>query len=105
MADKDKKKPTTSKLPALAKNEKPAVAPGVSSALQNVEVKVTVEFGRTQITVEEALKLAEKSVLAMDKMQNELFDVCVNGQLFGRGKLVMIGETYGSQLVELIEQG
>ena len=105
MAEEGKKKPAQ-KLPAVAQGQKPAASPGFASALQNVEVKVTVEFGRTHITVEEALELAEKSVLAMDKMQNEPFDVCVNGKLFGRGKLVVIGqENYGIQLIELVDQG
>lgn len=105
MADKGKKRIAGKQLPAGAKGGQLAPAAKVPSALANVEVKVTIEFGRTEITVAEAIELAEKSVLAMDKLQNEPFDVCINGKLFGRGKLVMVGENYGVQLTEVIDQG
>ncbi len=75
------------------------------SGLGEVEVKVTLELGRTQITMEEAMSLGERSMVVADKLADEPVDVCINGKLFGRGKLVLVGDHYGVQLTELLDQG
>lgn len=90
------KKPGATALPA-------ALSP--LSGLGEVEVKVTLELGRTEITVEEAMSLAERSMVVADKRADEPVDVRVNGRLFGRGKLVLVGDHYGVQLTELVDQG
>ncbi|MCC7262133.1 MAG: FliM/FliN family flagellar motor switch protein [Candidatus Latescibacteria bacterium] len=73
--------------------------------LQEVEVKITLELGRTEITLEEAMSLTERSTVVGDKMADEPVDVRINGRLFGRGKLVLVGDHYGVQLTELLDQG
>ena len=75
------------------------------AGLAEVEVKITLELGRTEITLEEAMSLGERSMLVVEKMADEPVDVCVNGKLFGRGRLVLMGEHYGVQLTELMDQG
>jgi flagellar motor switch protein FliN/FliY len=80
-------------------------APAPLAGLGEVEVKITVELGRTQLTVEEAMSLAERSMVVADGNAEEPVDVCVNGRLFGRGKLVLVGDHYGVQLTELLDQG
>ena len=43
-------------------------------------------------------------MLRTDKLENEPVDILVNGKLFGRGKLVLVGnETYGVRLDEIID--
>ena len=77
--------------------------PGLQG-LQDVDVKITVEWGRSEITVADAISLNAKSMLRTDKLENEPVDVLVNGKLFGRGKLVLVGnETYGVRLEEIID--
>ena len=71
--------------------------------LQDVDVRITVEWGRSEITVTEAVSLGEKSLLRTDKQVKEPVDVLVNGKLFGRGRLVLVGDTYGVQLEEIID--
>ena len=71
--------------------------------LQDVDVRITVEWGRSEITVAEAVSLGEKSLLRTDKQVNEPVDILVNGKLFGRGRLVLVGDTYGVQLEEIID--
>lgn len=86
--------------------KKDAAAGGLNLAgLRDVEVRITLELGRTEITLEEATSLAERSMLVVDKLAEEPVDIRVNGQLFGRGKLVLVGEHYGFQLTELVDQG
>ena len=78
--------------------------PADLQGLEDVDVKVTVEWGRSEITVADAVSLSAKSMLRTDKLENEPVDILVNGKLFGRGKLVLVGsDTYGVRLDELIE--
>ena len=55
--------------------------------LQDVDVRLTVEIGRTQLTLRELLALGESSVIELDRQANELLDVFVNGTLIGRGEV------------------
>jgi len=94
----------TTRLPAVRAEDKPDPGLGKLSGLQDVDVRITVEWGRTQITVEEALQLGEEALLAVDQRASEPVDVLVNGMLFGRGKLVLVGDSYGVQLTEIVDQ-
>ncbi|MBM3281077.1 MAG: FliM/FliN family flagellar motor switch protein [Candidatus Handelsmanbacteria bacterium] len=85
-------------------NEIPA-GPAPLVGLGEVEVRITLELGRTELTLEEATSLAEHSTVVGDKMADEPVDLLINGKLLGRGKLVLVGEHYGVQLTELIDQG
>lgn len=76
---------------------------GQLSGLEDLDVKITVDWGRAKITVEEALALAEKSLLHTDKMAPDPVDVLINGKLFARGKLVVVGDSYGVQLLEIVD--
>jgi flagellar motor switch protein FliN len=76
---------------------------GALAGLQDVDVKITLEWGRTEITVEEAMRLDKEALLRLDHQANEPIDVRVNGKLFARGLLVMVGETYGVQLTEIVD--
>lgn len=81
-----------------------AVSLASLAGLGEVEVKVTLELGRTELTLEEAMSLAERSTVVGDKLAEEPVDVRINGALFGRGKLVLVGDHYGVQLTELLDQ-
>ena len=72
------------------------------AGLGDVEVRITVEWGRADITVEEASALSEESLLHTDRSASDPVDVLVNGKLFARGKLVLVGDSYGVQLLEII---
>ena len=73
-------------------NDQNLPAPQRFADLQDVGVKITVEWGRSEITVADAISLNAKSMLRTDKLDNEPVDVLVNGKLFGRGKLVLVVE-------------
>jgi len=80
-----------------------AIDKGKSLAgLEEVKVEITLELGRTEVTLAEAQALSANSVLAVDKLADEPVDVRVNGKLLGRGRLVMVGERYGVQMTELL---
>ncbi|MCW6531356.1 MULTISPECIES: flagellar motor switch protein FliN [Sphingomonas] len=69
--------------------------------LQDVDVKLTVEIGSTQLTLRELLALGESSVIELDRQANELLDVFVNGTLIGRGEVVTVGDRFGVRMTEL----
>ncbi|MFW2850870.1 flagellar motor switch protein FliN [Sphingomonas sp. TX0543] len=86
-----------------------AVDPDASGAvaanfrlLQDVDVKLTVEIGSTQLTLRELLALGESSVIELDRQANELLEVFVNGTLIGRGEVVTVGERFGVRMTELV---
>ena len=70
--------------------------------LQDVDVKLTVEIGSTNLTLRELLALGESSVIELDREANELLDVFVNGTLIGRGEVVTVGDRFGVKMTELV---
>lgn len=50
----------------------------------------------------ELLALGESSVIELDRQANELLDVLVNGTLIGRGEVVMVGDSFGVRMTELV---
>ncbi len=83
----------------------PAVPGGVANnfrLLQDVDVKLTVEIGSTNLSLRELLALGEGSVIELDRQAGELLDVFVNGTLIGRGEVVTVGERFGVRMTELV---
>ena len=72
--------------------------------LKDVDVRLTVELGRTEIKLKDVLSLTEESVVLLDKLTDQLLDVMVNGKLIARGEVVAQGERFGLRIVELIGQ-
>lgn len=72
--------------------------------LKDVDVRLTVELGRTEMKLKDVLSLNEESVVTLDRLTDELLDVMVNGKLIARGEVVAQGERFGLRIVELIGQ-
>lgn len=70
--------------------------------LLDVPLQVSVELGRTRLTVSEILALRIGSVLELNKMANEPGDVLVNGALIARGEVVVVDEKFGVRIVEIL---
>ena len=70
--------------------------------IKDVDVRLTVELGRTKMTLQDVLKLAEESVVMLDRLTDELLDVMVNGKLIARGEVVAEGTRFGLRFVELV---
>lgn len=69
--------------------------------LKDVDVRLTVELGRTNLKLKDLLGLGEDSVVTLDKLSDELLDVLVNGTLIARGEVVTQGDRFGLRIVEL----
>ena len=70
--------------------------------LREVDVRLSVELGRTQMALKDVLALAEDSVVMLDRLTDELLDVHVNGTLIARGEIIAQGGRFGLKIVEMI---
>ncbi len=71
--------------------------------LRDVELEVSVELGRTQMTLAEVLGLHIGSVVELDRPAGAPVDVRVNGTLLARGEVVVIEGEYAVRISEVIE--
>ena len=55
--------------------------------LKHVDVRLSVELGRTDMKLKDVLSLGEDSVVMLDRLTDELLDVLVNGQVIARGEM------------------
>jgi flagellar motor switch protein FliN/FliY len=70
--------------------------------LKDVDVRLTVELGRTEMKLKDVLSLTEESVVMLDRLTDELLDVMVNGKLIARGEVVAQGDRFGLRIVEML---
>ena len=69
--------------------------------LKDVDVRLSVELGRTEMKLKEVLALGEDSVVMLDRLTDELLDVMVNGTLIAKGEIVAENGRFGLRIVEL----
>jgi flagellar motor switch protein FliN len=72
--------------------------------LKEVDVRLSVELGATQMKLRSILALREDSVVVLDRLADELLDVMVNGQRIARGEVVVEGNRFGLRIVEMAGQ-
>src|SRR5262245_27797787 len=83
-------------------------SPGKTGALQefdmilDIPVALTVELGRTKISIRNLLQLAHGSVVELDGLAGEPMDVLVNGCLIAQGDVVVVNEKFGIRLTDII---
>ena len=68
----------------------------------DIPVQIAVELGRTKITIKNLLQLAHGSVVELDAMAGEPMSVFVNGTLIAQGEVVVVNDTYGIRLTDII---
>ncbi len=68
----------------------------------DVSVTVTLELGRTTLTVRDLLQLNQGSVVEFDRRVGEPLDLLVNGTLLAHGELVVIDDGFGIRLTEVM---
>lgn len=70
--------------------------------LENIEVKLTVEVGNTEIAIKDLLRLNEGSVVELDRLAGDPLDILANGTKIAKGEVVMVGEKFGIRFTEVI---
>lgn len=69
--------------------------------LENIEVKLTVEVGNTEIKIKDLLRLNEGSVVELERLAGEPLDILANGTKIAKGEVVMVGEKFGIRFTEV----
>jgi flagellar motor switch protein FliN len=82
-----------------------AVHPRGFEFLRDVEVRLSVELGRTDMRLKDVLSLGEDSIVVLDKLTDELLDVLVNGKPVARGEVVAQNGRFGLRIVEMLDPG
>jgi flagellar motor switch protein FliN/FliY len=87
---------------------KPLATPQLGKAVREMEmimdipVKLSVELGRTRITIKQLLELAQGSVLGLDGLAGEPMDILINSYLIAQGEVVVVDDKYGIRITEII---
>jgi flagellar motor switch protein FliN/FliY len=71
--------------------------------LENIDVNLTVEVGRTEITIRDLLRLNEGSVVELDRLAGDPLDIMVNNTKIAKGEVVMVGERFGVRFGEIVD--
>jgi flagellar motor switch protein FliN/FliY len=71
--------------------------------LHGVDMEVTVELGRTRMTVRDLLALTPGAVLELDRAAGSPADLLVNGRLIARGEVVVVDEDFGLRVTEIVD--
>jgi flagellar motor switch protein FliN/FliY len=87
----------------LADESGPAIPAGRQdlTRLEAVTVELTVEVGRTHMTLGETLNLGPGSVVTLDRLADKPVDLLVNGRPIARGEVVVIDEQFGLRITEV----
>ena len=70
--------------------------------LGDLDLDITIELGRSEILIEDVLKLREGSVVSLDKRAGDPVDIFANGRLIARGELLVIDGKFGVRLSEVL---
>lgn len=71
------------------------------SRLTDVTVELTVEVGRTHMSLGETMSLGQGSVVTLDRLADKPVDLLVNGRPIARGEVVVIDEQFGLRITEV----
>ena len=85
-----------------------AAATGDASDLErltDVTLELTVEVGRTRMTLGQALALGPGSVITLDRLADQPVDLLVNGKPVARGEVVVIDDVFGLRVTQIVPSG
>ncbi|NUM47356.1 MAG: flagellar motor switch protein FliN [Anaerolineales bacterium] len=94
----------------LTQSPYPSVAPhpnGKPEAINidlliDIPVQISVELGRTQMTVRQVLELERGSVIELERVAGDPVDVFVNGSLIAVGEVVVVDDRFGIRISSLV---
>lgn len=70
--------------------------------IMDVRLVLTLEVGRTRLSVRNLLALTQGSVVELDKLAGEPLDVLVNGTLVAHGEVVVVNDKFGIRLLDVV---
>ena len=73
-----------------------------AEVLQNIPVTISVEVGRTSLKSRDLMRLAQGSVVELDRLAGEPLDLMVNNTPVAQGEVVLVNDRYGVKLTSVI---
>jgi len=80
--------------------EPPAGAP--ISMLYDLTLPVSIELGRTTMTIQDVLRLGRGSVIQLERLAGEPIDIFVGDRRFAEGEVVVLGEQFGVRITRIL---
>lgn len=71
--------------------------------IKDVPLEVTVELGRTSKSISDILEFAPGTIIELDKIAGEPIDILVNGKFVAKGEVVVIEESFGVRIMEIVK--
>ena len=68
----------------------------------DIPVQLSVELGRTRVSIKHILQLGQGSVVELDALAGEPMDVLVNGYLIAQGEVVVVNDKFGIRLTDVV---
>lgn len=87
---------------AVKSNPDPNAKPLDLDFILDIPLQVKVEVGRTRMMIQEMLQLSKGSVIELNKLLGENFEVMVNDKLVARGEVVVVNDRFGVRLTDII---
>jgi len=75
---------------------------GELDIIMDIPVQISVELGRTKLSIRNLLQLAHGSVVELDALAGEPMNVLVNGTLIAQGEVVVVNDKFGIRLTDII---
>jgi flagellar motor switch protein FliN/FliY len=82
-----------------------SIDPTSIELLMDVPLRVSVELGRTRMSVRQVLELQNGSVVELDRMAGDAVDILVNDRLMARGEVVVVDDKFGIRITEIVTPG
>ncbi len=70
--------------------------------LLDVPLRISVELGKTTMSIRDVLALGPGSVVELDKMAGEPVDIVANDKLIARGEVVVVDENFGVRVTDIV---
>ncbi|GAB4392634.1 MAG: hypothetical protein Tsb005_07450 [Gammaproteobacteria bacterium] len=95
-------KPAPAELQSLTTENVGANSNPDMDVILDIPVTLSLELGRTKMSIGKLLHLSQGAVVELDKLAGEPLDVMVNGTLIARGEVVVVNEKFGIRLVDIV---
>lgn len=93
----------TMQLPEFDSNSSGEVSQNMESLLANVNLNVKVRLGRTEMLIEDLLRLQPGRVVQLDTMSGEPVDILVNNRVVAKGEVIILNEAFCVRISEIYD--
>ncbi len=101
VADNEAAQAQAATIPKTNIEKREPAVPGMEFIL-DIPLEITVELGRTQMVINDLLRLGQGSVIELSKLAGETLEIRANQRLIAKGEVVVVNDKYGVRLTEVV---